>query len=254
MTERTNIRLPLVAISFDVFDTLIARDRATEQDVVVEVCRSIRTYERALLLADLRLVSQRLLYWGRTTSAKGHLRDRSEYGDRYEENGEPSLDRIWTLAAALEGAARSEERTLAATEGINWELAVEAKHLRPRPLVNWLLRRLQSAGIGVTLFSDMYLRDEQLEQILDSVMRSRLAVPVMTSASTGKDKASGSWFRSDAGSARIRIHVGDRLRTEAIPALKNGVFPIPVLPPYQYWRRKKMMGIQRHQSLRKRES
>ena len=186
-------------VSFDVFDTLLLRIVPEPADVFRLLEK--RAAERGIpFSAELR---QQLLYF----------------------HPEENLEGIYRVMQE-ELKLTDRERELLLEE----ELTIEKAVIRPRAAVVSLCREALRQKKTVVLTTDMYLTEEQLEELLSGAGISGYH-RLFLSSSVGRKKAQGlfSAVRDYAGpSARI-LHIGDSRRDDLLSAAPAGIRSL-VLP------------------------
>jgi FMN phosphatase YigB (HAD superfamily) len=207
----------VVVVSFDVFDTVVARNVYHPQDLYSRIqkqladpgnsekyCKSIQHFPLNRIAAELK--------------AREQLTGREEV----------TFDEIVAVLAEQCGLTPESIKAIAACE-----IEEEIKSVVPvEPLLS-LVREMRQAGKQIVFVSDMYLPDNVIRKMLLRVGALEAEDKLYVSGSIGKKKSTGSLFRYIWDDLGIRpnqmIHLGDYLLSDyLIPRLKCGIRSIPV--------------------------
>ncbi|MEZ5783186.1 MAG: HAD family hydrolase [Rhizobiaceae bacterium] len=200
-------------ISFDLFDTLIAR-RGLRLEEIQHL-----SAEKLLLHLDPVLFDRPedvLLHRQKTTDL---LRDSVSVGSR-----EPLLETVFErILASGGGISEHAERVAIAADAAEFERQLEQNSLVAHPDAVEVISQLKRAGKKVIAISDMYFSPAQMDRLLERKGLRQLFDEVFVSTGIGQTKREGHAFetvraRLDVAATRI-LHVGDN----AISDVRNAV-------------------------------
>ncbi len=220
----------LAAVSFDVFDTLLARRVEPPEAIQQAVARELEQ-RLHLGLGGAQLHALR-------EQAEARLREAARIGGGDGECHFDELARDW--ASAIAQLSGTEATTIeAAIQTIEQEMEQRALYARPgaRALLEWLRAR----GLAVIATSDMYLGERQLRALLDANGLLDLLDAVHVSSETGLCKHSGKLFEhllSEHGwKAGQLLHLGDNAHSDHLAPIRAGVRGVWLREPAELRRR-----------------
>lgn len=206
-------------MSFDVFDTLLLRTDVPEAERFLEISEEMRARLPEDLVAELGLAeitAQDIL-----TVRIEAFRFTYRTGRRAEGCVEGSLDDLLAqIARMLDPAGRFTERLIPLLRAA--ELAVEAASLQPNPAVLQAIETFRAGGGRVILISDMYMRADDIQALIEMVAPGTMAQVerLWSSADEIVSKRSGKMFSrvaADLGEpAEAFVHFGDALTGDFI--------------------------------------
>ncbi len=221
-------------ITSDVFDTVVTRPVTTPSDLFVELAGllDLPPHVSPALFAQARREAERRARQRRSDARRAELLDGRPFADPAEFDRDPevaapecTLDEVWS----------SMPRWVEPATGIEAELDLEARSLRPIPETIELFCAARDRNVPVVLVSDTYLTGSQLSTLLGrSGVDMRLIDDVVTSADHRLGKAHGLLERVivDRGVEPTRVaHVGDNEISDVATAEDIGVEPIHVDVP-----------------------
>jgi FMN phosphatase YigB (HAD superfamily) len=204
-------------VSFDVFDTVVARNVYHPQDLYLRIqdrladignldnqCKSLRNFSLNRTAAEQK--------------AREQLTDREEV----------TLDEIVSVLAEQYGFPPESIEAIAACE-----IEEEIRSVVPVGPIVSLVRELRQAGKKIVFVSDMYLPDMVIRGMLQRVGAMEADDGLYVSGSVGKKKSTGSLFCFVLDDLKIQpnqlTHVGDYLWSDyLIPRWKVGIRSVPV--------------------------
>jgi predicted HAD superfamily hydrolase/2-polyprenyl-3-methyl-5-hydroxy-6-metoxy-1,4-benzoquinol methylase len=200
MDHLWNVLQPFEKISFDIFDTVVARPLLAPDHVFLLVQQAIAS--------DLNISIDFLCL---RKQAEAIARQRLKPGE------DATLASIYECLAAVSGL------TGATVERIRQiEVATELRLTLPRKGMPGLIARLQAHGKQIFFVSDMYLPSDILRRILEKHGIDMSCATIQVSSETGLRKDSGAIWRI----FRQRIahaHVGDNEHSDVQLAVDSGV-------------------------------
>jgi glycosyltransferase involved in cell wall biosynthesis/FMN phosphatase YigB (HAD superfamily) len=212
-------RARLSALSFDVFDTLVAR--------VIEPPEKITERVAAILGERLGMAgpehAARLLAARREVESRLRAEALADGGDH--ECHHDDIVAAWVERVAP-GSGAEERRTLAdfvaATEHELERFALVAK-----PNARLFLEWARGVGLRIIAVSDMYLGERQLRRLLDDLGYAGLVDRIYVSSEHRVGKYSGRLFaemlaQEGVSSDRV-LHVGDNLHSDALAPARQGL-------------------------------
>lgn len=190
----TEICQPYGIVSFDLFDTLLYRTVGTDENIF----RVLEIRNRIPGFAEKRRLAEKT------------ARERS---------GEPDLRGIYQVLAEQE-VIRAEE----AEEAMNRELALHRALTAAEPFWLELTRELKRRGKILAVVSDMYLTDEQLCEMLESLGFPGFDL-ISVSCREGAAKAGGALYRrvSELAAGRPVLHIGNDPLADGLSACRAGL-------------------------------
>jgi len=204
-------------ISFDVFDTLLYRT-VEPPDFLKRRTANFAAH----LLSGYGLSIHRELFLYVRAEEEARLRRRALARGFDSECKLSELVRATLQRLAGAEVADRESPTL-----VNYELDVEAYHLRVAPGVVELLSLLQSRGKRLVAVSDTYLETSHLQFLFKTLGIQHYFNAIYVSADHGIGKYSGRLFKLVIEAERVRsqqmIHVGDNYGSDVRGAIRTGV-------------------------------
>lgn len=205
----------VAALSFDVFDTLLARCIEPPERVVHRVAAALA--ERLAMPVE-QVLAQR-------ARAERELREEAlAAGDDHECHYDAIVAR-WV--AALQPMANAEQRSTLVqfVDELEFELECLALHMKPnaRLFLEWA----RGVGIRIIAVSDMYLGERHLRRLLDQLGYRGLVDRIYVSSEQGVGKYSGRMFTHVLEQEGLRpeqlVHVGDNFHSDALAPCKLGI-------------------------------
>ncbi|GHU21594.1 hypothetical protein FACS189488_00470 [Betaproteobacteria bacterium] len=231
-------RARLSALSFDVFDTLIAR--------VIEPPEKI--IERVAALLGARLGLDGPEHSARLLKAR-HEVERVLRGAAHADGGDHECHHDDIVAAWVDqvapGRSAAERQTLidfvAATEHELERLALVAK-----PNARLFLQWARGVGLRIIAVSDMYLGERQLSALLDDLGYAGLIDRIYVSSEHRVGKYSGRLFAemlAHEGVDPDRVaHVGDNFHSDSVAPARQGLAGIFLDERYERRRRRRQQA------------
>ncbi|MDR1646483.1 MAG: glycosyltransferase [Zoogloeaceae bacterium] len=212
-------RARLSALSFDVFDTLVARVIEPPEKIIERVAGLLgeRLGERApaRLLAARREVELRLR---RETLADG--------GDH--ECHHDDIVAAWIAQVAPERDA--EQQRILADFVMATEYELERLALVAKPNARLFLEWARGAGLRIIAVSDMYLGEQQLKALLDDLGYAGLIDRIYVSSEHRVGKYSGRLFAEMLAQEGVTpdrvLHVGDNFHSDALSPARQGLIGV----------------------------
>ena len=211
----------LEAVSFDIFDTLLARHVEPPEAVQLAVARTLTETLNADGAAP-GLSAERLQRL--REQAESRLRATARRGGGDGECHFDMLARHWAeaIASQLGRDTAPIERLIHATE-----MATEQRALYVKPGAKTLLEWLRDQPLTVIATSDMYLGKRHLIELLEAKGLFELLDEVHVSSETGLCKHSGKLFhhllREHGWRAEQLLHVGDNAHSDHLAPRRAGV-------------------------------
>lgn len=205
----------VAALSFDIFDTLLARCIEPPERVVHRVAALLA--ERLELPVD-QVLAQRQL-------AEGALREEAlAAGHDHECHYDEIVERwIAGLQPAADAAARAELVQFAE----DCEFGLERLALRAKPNACLFLEWAHGQGIRIIAVSDMYLGKRHLRRLLDELGYRGLIDRIYVSSEYRAGKYSGRLFGHVLEQEKLRpedvLHVGDNFLSDAMAPCRLGM-------------------------------
>jgi glycosyltransferase involved in cell wall biosynthesis/FMN phosphatase YigB (HAD superfamily) len=208
-----NLPANVRCISFDVFDTLLARCIEPPDSLQRRVCAEI---------ADkLGLPHTPESVWQARQFTENELRQAClNQGGDYECHFEPLVE-IWV------------ERLLGQANPVlvEWihrcERRIESLALSAKPGIHSLLQKLHARGLRVIAVSDMYLGEEHVRALLHDCGLGALIDQLYVSADYGVGKYSGRLHQHVLDAEGLQpdqvIHIGDNLASDMLAPLRLGI-------------------------------
>lgn len=189
------------AVSWDVFDTALLRQRKSEARRFHEM--GVAFADRLALQPDAPRISAADALLARAEAARAAYR----MAPLLHGNREGTLDSIARIACTLLGCPDR------AGSYVSSELAVEAASLTPNPLVAALAERMPDAAL--LFLSDMYIEGPRIRRLVEDAFPGLAIADVISSADGLGSKRSGGVFanaeeRLGLVGAEI-LHLGDSL-------------------------------------------
>lgn len=221
-TEVLPYALKAEVLLTDMFDTLVARQGATPEEVIRRVCARFSLL-MATLGRDGDAPTGATLYQARE-AAVGALRQR-----RLERH--PKADPEFTLDELLqEWLSPFAEARGIPFELTYWreeELLIELSFLEAKPGVADTLQQLKQRGIPVVVISDMYMDAAALWAILQKCGLASYIADLHVSSESRRGKYSGKLFEQVvsglAANRTALLHIGDNLWSDGIAPARLGI-------------------------------
>ncbi len=197
----------VLAVSFDVFDTLLVRPVEREEDFFELLDKEFAKRSTAQVsFSKLRMEAEAVLR--RKVIRKEILQE------------DISLTDIYRVLEELFGLSRE---TAAAMEQLEFEL--ELKLCAPRKSGAMLFEKALSTGKPVVLISDMYLSNKQITELLEKNGYHGMKA-VFVSSEIGKRKITGNLYDAVAKTIKIApekiLHIGDNRVADCQMAVCHG--------------------------------
>ncbi len=226
----------LAAVSFDIFDTLLARHVEPPEAVQRAVARTLAEALHASDASRRPLDAEQLHRLREQAESRLRAAARRDGGD-----GECHFDELarhWAeaIASATGRDAASIARLIHATE-----MDIEKRALYVKPGARALLEWLRDQPLAVIATSDMYLGKRQLTELLEAKGLRELLDEVHVSSETGLCKHSGKLFerllREHGWRPDQLLHVGDNAHSDHLAPRRAGVRGVWLREPAERRRR-----------------
>ncbi|WP_295406948.1 hypothetical protein [uncultured Thiocystis sp.] len=205
--------------SFDVFDTLITRRVGTPRGVFVSVQRQLQADPRGLPAALIENFAEERVWAEHNARLEARAQTPSEVTHLPEEIDFADIHR-WLAARHTLDAADMNRL-------MDMELEAEGRFLFGVPEMLGRFRDLARQGHRLVLLSDMYLRRQDLQRLLDRIDPCILECATLYLSSEIKlNKASGRLYAHVAAQEGVAIseiqHIGDNRHSDIQRALESG--------------------------------
>ena len=206
---------PLAALSFDVFDTLLARCVEPPERVVSRVA--------ALLAERLAMPVERVV--AERKRAERALRDEAlAAGGDHECHYDEIVDR-WI--AGLQPGLPADRHAALVRFAEDREFELERLALRAKPNARLFLEWAHGAGIRIIAVSDMYLGKRHLRRLLDELGYQGMVDRIYVSSENRAAKYSGRLFKHVLEQEALQpgelLHVGDNFHSDALAPGRLGI-------------------------------
>lgn len=226
-------------ISFDVFDTLLARQVAPPDQTKVPAAR-----ELVRLLAEVGIERTLKEVLAARDAAEKQLRSAAARAGQDPECQIRELCAAW-VARFFQGA----EAETWAERLHQVEMRGELSVTRPVPGMVEAVRKARTLGKPVIFVSDMYLGKEDVQRLLDSQGYAGLFDAGYVSSEAGLAKSTGRLFEKIAQeqnvSLRRWLHVGDHLVSDWLRPRRMGIRACRFLEPSNQRRTRRLKRLRR---------